>query len=1109
MNPNDPVIQGVTEGPNVVGSTPTVTPPPLPPFEGGTFFQDSAPVPSEMDTFAAEDRQKALDPGFLGSIGLSVKSDWAASWALRQAGRLGPGGPPPTEAQRKDWLDTVPQAYWDLMDGSESAAQLEQRKQWAMEDAAREQRLAAAGWAGWTARLLTNLFDPTAVGVSLATEGLAAPYIGGLKLGRLGRIVASGLTAGASNLAIDAATSVVNPKIDARTMAESFGMGLIWGGAVGSLRSHPSTTEEANRLIQIGKQQIADARGPSSAGAAEVARPTNPLVENAPIIDGPVPQAAFTSVRKDAVGQLGASQSKSAKLYGPHLAEESVGFTDHSTVPNSASEVGSRLHRAAVADWFQSVKPAWNVWAKDNGVGFLQRRFPGRDYKRFMNDVSNYVEDRSPQGYHPSTVQVGDKFRKLMGQWAELGNNPGADEGLVRRAVSGFENIGKDAHYVPKYSDPDKINSLSQRFATRTLQNFVKKAVLSAVSDMKPEIADRIASGWLKRIRGAQYGIQDDFSRAFNTSNAETIRTTLRDLQIDDVDIEQIIKSVGKSDTAGDSTRTMRRSPLNYTYSDMAPDMTGNMQRLNMRDFFVSDADQLMHRYSREMSGRVALAKTQIRNPDNGELIVDGITSDSEYKKLIDHIRQDYANLGSPGKHDSALKADVANMEYLQRAILGHAQHSGENYVPWLRRLREANAARLMSNLGLNQAQEVGMIVTQLGLKAMIAQMPSLRRIINGVGDSVLNSRLAQELEAGTGLGTDHFFGQARFHHLEDMVGEHGTGRAGHAIDNALQVSKGITSNVSLMRHVNSYLQQWTSRTIAQRYADMAFGRGLKGIGGKNVERIRALGLDDATAERIFDQIKAHAEVSGSRRKLDALNLEKWEPQLRSRFLNAVYRQARQIVMENDAGNLHRWMSQPMGQMLMQFRTFIFGAWAKRTLANLHHLDMQAFSTLMVETMLGAATYAVNVHAKAFSREDPEAYKAQELAFPRLVAAGFGRSGISSILPTIVDTATTFTMGKPLFDTRTSGTPNDLILGIPALDWFNSVTSAAQGIIGSTLDNRQMSQHEIQSTMRTLPWGNWLPLITLMGALNHDRPYFEPHNSPDRRPLANQLFYSK
>jgi hypothetical protein len=117
-------------------------------------------------------------------------------------------------------------------------------------------------------------------------------------------------------------------------------------------------------------------------------------------------------------------------------------------------------------------------------------------------------------------------------------------------------------------------------------------------------------------------------------------------------------------------------------------------------------------------------------------------------------------------------------MEYLQRAILGHAQHSGENYVPWLRRLREANAARLMSNLGLNQAQEVGMITTQLGLKAMIAQMPSLRRIINGVGDSVLNSRLAQELEAGTGLGTDHFFGQARFHHLEDMVGEHGTGRA-------------------------------------------------------------------------------------------------------------------------------------------------------------------------------------------------------------------------------------------------------------------------------------------------------------------------------------------
>jgi hypothetical protein len=866
-----------------------------------TFAPDTSPVPSYVDENARADEQSRLDPGFLGSFPLAVQSDWAGAWAFRQMGSLSPEGPAPTEEQRKHFLDTIPEAYWDLMDGAHSAAQLEQRRQWAVDDMDRERRLAAAGWTGWSARLLTNLFDPTAVGAMMATDGVAAPYIAGLKVGRLGKLFATALEMGTSNAALTAAESYVNPKIDAETMAESFGMGLIWGGVVGHLRSNPHTQEEANRFIQLGQKQVAEARGPApgmvrlyraepaetqvppewvkqaqdasghteaagrwftdklqfiedfykadagksarvvyvdvpaaeaekyrvskttelvkgksprefsrdpeneffiprelaalssagerdrhgSAGAAASGNATNPLVENAPIIDGPVPQAALTGLRYDSVGQLGGDKvSKSARLYGPHLGEESVGFTDHSAVPNSASEIGSRLHRAAVVDWFQTIKPAYSEWAKDNGVSWLQRNTAGREYKRFMNEVSNFVEDRDPMssGYHSATVKAGTKFRKIMKSWAELGRDPGYDEGVVRRPIAGFENIEADDHYVPKYSDPDKINSLYQRFSDSELHKFVKRAVLSAVPDMKDEIAHRVAAGWLKRIRGAGYGIKDDFSAAFNTSNADTIRTALRDLQIDDTDIEQIIGAIGKKDTAGESSRTKRRSPLNYTYSEPA---AGSKPALSMKDFFVSDADELLHRYSREMSGRVALAKVQIRNPDNGELIVDGITSKGEYDTLISHIAQDYAVAGASGK-EAGLKRARENMEYLYRAILGQAHHHSESYVPWLRRMREANVIRLMNRLGLNQAQEVSLMISQVGLKAMLSQMPALRRVINGAGDKVLNNRLAQELEAGTGLGTDQFFGQARFHHLEDIVGEHGSGRIGRAIDNTL-----------------------------------------------------------------------------------------------------------------------------------------------------------------------------------------------------------------------------------------------------------------------------------------------------------------------------------
>lgn len=836
--------------------------------------------------------------------------------------------------------------------------------------------------------------------------------------------------------------------------------------------------------------------GGSSAGAAANPAEFNPLLPTAPIIDGEIPSARFGKVRMDSVGQLGSiAESKSARLYAQHLGEESVGMTDRSTVSISASERGSRLHRSAQVQWYQAVKPSWEKWAKDQGINWFQRRNPGSAYRRFMSEVADYVENADPLATapHPSVAQVGERFRKIMASYADLAANPGADEGTTRRAIEGFTNLTRDQFYLPKYSDPDKINSLFLRFAPRTLHNFVKQAVLDAVDDIEDELADRIAAGYLKRIRGAGYGIQENFDSAFRSSNPDTIRTALEDIGVAGEHIDQIVARVAKRDTS-DSARAKHRTPLNYTYSARVQAKDGSVQPLSMKDFFVNDADELINRYSREMSGRVALAKVRIRNPDDNKIIVDGITSEADFAKMMDHVKQDFAVSPTSGT-DGKLKMAVENMEFLHRAILGQPHHNGDTHVAWLRRLRDFNVLRLMNRMGINQAQEVGIMISQLGLRAMLKQMPALRRITDGIGDKVLNNRLARELEAGLGLGTDQFFGAQRFRQLDDIAGEKlGQGRTasmGRRIDNALVTGKHITSNISFMTSVNSRLQQWAARSIAQGFADDAFGKGMKALKGSKLDRLKSLGMDEKTAEKVYAQIRQHAEVKGSR-TLTALNMEKWEPAIRSKFLDTVYRHARKVVMENDAGNLHRWMSKPGMQVMFQFRTFIFGAWAKRTLSNLHHLDMTAATTLFAEIMLGAATHALNVSVNASTRPDGDEYLEKELTPLNLAKKGFGRSGIGSIIPTVVDSAAAFTPLGPQFDARTSATPNDLLFGVPAIDWLTSSSTFTKGLMESTWEGREMSQKEIMAGPRSMPFGNWWPIMTLMGEMYGDRSFQAP-----------------
>jgi hypothetical protein len=1093
--PLDPALMGVTEGPNVSPvSTPTAQPPELPYPEEPTY-----PLPNGGDAISHSEMNAVRQPegpGFLQTFELSAENDWSLAWASRQLGMMSPDhGTPVTENDLKETMKTLPEEYWDWLPEAQTKEHLQAIAQSAKDYDEREKLLAMTGATGAVQRLLVNVLDPTFIGASLLTEGAAAPVLGAMKLGRMGRLLASAAVAGTGNVLGEAVSSTVDPTVTGKSYLEAFGYGAVLGGTLGVLRRNPVLHEEANATVKLGQKFIADADKAGSVGAAS----TGGLLEGtAPIIEGDVPHAF--GPRLDSAGWTTQTRSKLAALLAPVMGEVAGGFKGHEVVPIAATEVGARLNHQFRSKFYAVVGPAWKEFADDpaNGVSFREKWGLGKKYREFSSQVGDYVQDPNPgaaDAYHPAVVKAGNRFRQLKAEWLDRLWNPGLDEGKQLEPVQGFENVLKDPHYFPKISDGAKIDELVRRYGVQKLQRFVRNAILPEITDA--DMRARIADGWLERIHSAGYGIRDPLSDALRSGKPESIKEALLEIEgLKPEDIDNIVaRLAAKDDTAG-SSRSMRRSPLDYTHSETYGDGT----TLSMKDFFLRDADEVFNRYSREMSGRVALAKIHVRNPDTGETIVNGIRGEADFNKYKEWIRQEY--LRHPGGKKE-MGAVIQNLDYLHGAILGRPIYKSNAF---LRRVRDANFVRLMSRLGLNELQEFGMIVSRVGVKAMMTQMPTFRHIVEGGIEKKYANRLAQELSEW-GVADEPFIGEARWRHLEEISGEQVSStrleRVGQKVDNALVFGKNVTQELSFFRFVHSRLAQWASKSVAQTWADMAHGRRLNILGGKDVERMAAAGIDEKMAERVHAEIRQHAELDG--KKLVAMNFAKWNPEVRSQYLGSLFRVSRQLVLNTDPGNAHRWMSHPMGKLLSQFRVFLASAWVKRTLDAGNHLDMRAAATILMEIMMGAATHAVNVVGNAAAQKDPAEYRRQQLSVTRLATAGIGRSGIASFLPAVVDSGLAFTgrpgfkadgsfgyVRAPLFDARSSATPNDLLFGVPAVNFLSDSSTFTGDAIRAAITHDSMSRKGVNAGLRSLPWGNWWPITSLVGNLTRDLPYSPP-----------------
>lgn len=1089
-------------------------------IDPNTYADVTAPARSNLyEVISAESREPETYGSWLEEIGAQYESNSVTASAVRWVSE---GAVDPTfeigDERVAKLTDTVDPRYHDYVFTSGSETTLQSRLKWAAEDAARQQKLSAGGWSAAAAGFVAGAVDPIPLAAGVATGGATSALAAG---GSAVRGVAVGAAAGAvENLGWEAANKYAfdNPNSDPFSAAilgagfGAFGAAIargLGGSSAESKAMHDlAIAASTGRIPGVGSGPVIAAANDSMGAARNTDKMDNlvsdELAYRTEVSDSDVPYGFGGAARIDVTGQMTTSSNPLTRSIGAALGEDSAGFTDHSVVADPASSRATALERRMVGNFVGTYHAEQNAYLKEQGIGRMSPIKAERARRDFGKAVRDYLMDPHPPADTPATVRrAGDNLRQRLSEWHD------------ELTGSGLGTFDKDPHYFPLVSSPDAVSRADVEIQAETMHEFIRQAIRKQNPDLDEKLLTRMAEGYWRNLRKGVYGIEDDMSRALGTGDRDAFKEALNSSleaggKLSDEDLETIAKAVfdavdeipqkGGDKPSFGNRHLKRRTVMDHNFTATLKKRNGETVQMKVADLFDADPEVVFRRYSRVMSGRVALANTIVENPSKpGMMLINGIRSDSDVARIKDAIIESWRKEGVPSS-DRRVQNDVANVDFMYKRITGTPVWDQSSALAmWGRRIRDTQFIRLMSNMGLNQVQEFSKIVALTGYKAAWRQLPSIKSMVKSTAGSLKHrTELERELQDLTGIGVDYLHGRRALRVDDDRIGESATGPVMRRADLALDVMSEITSHISLMRAIQDTQQRWAMSAISQQMAQMARrvstpdgSLDLSLLSKADVDRLASIGMGRNDLEALFGQILKHGEFDGER--LSKLNAEGWDPAVVSKFRVFIGRYTDRLIQQNDVGGLAKWMSHPVGAMVIQFRAFVFGAWGKSTLWTANHLrgDPRLLVMLAAEMAMGSATYAVRMSPLLLEEDGWDKFEEKVLNPAALAKNGWARTATASILPSLIDTALSATPAGPQFtNARSSGSATALWIGSPAVDQLDSALRFSKGALGSAFsDEWDFTQGDAKAGVRAfVPWGNWLPVAYGFSALTRGLP---------------------
>lgn len=405
----------------------------------------------------------------------------------------------------------------------------------------------------------------------------------------------------------------------------------------------------------------------------------------------------------------------------------------------------------------------------------------------------------------------------------------------------------------------------------------------------------------------------------------------------------------------GKRKRDSKRGPLRAREFNIPDEM--------IEDFLEGDIEYLARTYVRTVAPDVELTKRfgSVDMTDQMKEVSEWFNAriakaktDKDRKALQDQKSADIRDIAAVRdrlRHTYGLPEDPQNLAFRAGRVI-----------------RSLNYLRLLGGMTISAIPDISRLVMVHGLSNTFRD--GLVPLFKGFA----NTRLAAHEVKAAGTALDMVL-DTRAMQLADVMDDYGRLSK---FERHVQTATQKFGMVSLMAPWNAALKQFSGLITMTRML-RAIERVERGTASKKeVEMLAAGGISETNARRIAKQFAKHGE------KRDGVylpNTRDWDEGTREEmeaFRTALARDVDRTIVTPGQGDRPLFMSRPMGQMLLQFKSFAIASMQRTLIAGLQQRDMGVLNGALLAVALGGMVHTMKQRLRdqpvATDFDDPDQF---------------------------------------------------------------------------------------------------------------------------------------
>jgi hypothetical protein len=628
--------------------------------------------------------------------------------------------------------------------------------------------------------------------------------------------------------------------------------------------------------------------------------PRDPNIKGGPAAAAPMMQSELLQNAPTAqllAAKTGGYINKNFALYdaiksiGPRaatLADQLV-VDATGTAANSATHYARAAHLGANVAMAQVDGAISQAMSKAGWGTFSRMRNPVR-YKAAQRELSDKVYAQLADNHtryrngaeilpHPDPAVESVVKAFADSRWAE--------DSLDRIKVSGMtgsEKIDSSPYYLPRQHSADKVGKFlrdNPNVTRADVEGMYGAQFLRMFADkgMEEATAKALGKSMLRNMEQRSSGTVGYRQHVAGMSD-DDIEFAMRNAGIEDEKVAQFLETANRAGTDANTVRNLRRR----AEFNMTEDYVTKSGALIHPQLFVNkDVMTLMEGYSRNMSGRVGLAKAGF--PDAKSIAA---AVDSAAAEAVDP------------------RAAAQTLDNTVNQLMGYP--TGENVPDILRSFSIVSSAVQLANSGIFQLADSALLIKQFGITKTLG---ALGRTAWGKGGLDLaksekyGARLRDIIEARNVLSGRY---RTVMTHLDDNT-DIGTMGISHQM--IQQMGQGV-------RFVNGmeYVRRGQSKLVA-------------GLIGDSIDDAIAGSSEAATSLARFGLTPELLSKAQGAMKASP-DLRDWPSSIRFDMEAVGHNMADALVQENRLGEIPAWMQfSALGKFILPYMNFVAGTWNK------------------------------------------------------------------------------------------------------------------------------------------------------------------------------------